>query len=203
MTYFVYWVHLPEHTKEEGYVGITNNPKIRWADHKYQASRGTHRNNYFQNAINKYKDLLIHEIILEGSLEECATYEHELRPSEKIGWNLHIGGECPGMTGRKHTKATKKQLSKLAKEKNFAAVMHNEESWKKISKAMSGGKNHQAKKIICNETGEVFDTVTAASKWLGTSSQAVSKHLNKKSKSVKGYTFNYVKEESECLNTQM
>lgn len=198
MSYYVYWVHLPEHKiKEDGYVGITNNPKNRWADHKYMARKGLHRNSHFQNAINKYQDLLIHEIILEGTLEECANLENNLRPSERIGWNCHIGGECPGMTGRKHTEESKQKMREASIKNNAVSVMHNKESWDKISKAMRGGNNHQAKKIQCNETKEIFDTVTAAGKWLGTSSQAVSKHLKGKSKTVKGFTFNYYEETND------
>lgn len=201
MTYYVYWVHLPEHTdKAEGYIGITNNPTARWADHRYCARKGIHRNPYFQNVINKYGDALVHEVIMEGTIEECAAYENKLRPEEKLGWNISIGGEKAGMYGRKHTQKTKELISKRSKENNCVAYMHTEESWAKISKSMSGKGNHQAKAILCNETGDIFDTVTAASKWLGTSSQAISKHLNKKQKSVKGYTFKYY-EETECLNT--
>lgn len=37
----------------------------------------------------------------------------------------------------------------------------------RISEAQLGGKNHMAKKIICIETGQVFDTVAQAGEWCG------------------------------------
>lgn len=40
--YFVYWVHLPEHSdkKSEGYIGITKNIDTRWKSHKNKNSNG-------------------------------------------------------------------------------------------------------------------------------------------------------------------
>jgi len=86
----VYWVHLPDANIEtDGYVGITNNTKQRWAKHKCLAS-GSH---HLKNAILKYNSDLIWEVIFIGSEEGCTQLEGYFRPEPDIGWNIRSGGK--------------------------------------------------------------------------------------------------------------
>ena len=89
----VYWIRHIKHNDvlSEGYVGITNNLDVRL---KYHTERNT--NKKLRNAINKYGDEIIVDVLYEYDTEEAAIQkEEELRPKEFIGWNLAPGGGKP------------------------------------------------------------------------------------------------------------
>lgn len=89
----VYHVHLPNNTDlSDGYIGVTSRTI---ADR-----RATHKNNAFSKMLD-YKvyvnmrmhwEILVWEIIFEGSRAECNEYEKELRPVKNVGWNTDVGG---------------------------------------------------------------------------------------------------------------
>ena len=91
MTYYVYHIKLPGMGLDEGYVGISKNPKERWATH----NRG--KENYpIQKAIAKYADLLQYEILTcFDTVEEALWLEYTLRPLPRLGWNIAVGGGLP------------------------------------------------------------------------------------------------------------
>ena len=101
----VYWIHKPDQKDEynEGYIGVSKNPNKRWIQHRTDAANNRHPNNYLQNAIIKYKDSLVYEVIFGGTEQQCFEYEKELRPKPSIGWNLMSGGPIGKITeeGRK------------------------------------------------------------------------------------------------------
>lgn len=72
---------------------------------------------------------------------------------ERYGNNLPCS-----FKGQKHSEETKKTLSKKAKERN-----------------MAGSKNPNAKKIICLNTGEVFNSGIDAANWCNGNSKAITK----------------------------
>jgi hypothetical protein len=95
MTYCVYWIRERSHTDlmTQGYVGVSGNVKERFASHKGMWS-GT--NNYLRNAIKKYGwDNLEKTVLLVAEKDYCLGVERKLRPADKIGWNLTIGGGHP------------------------------------------------------------------------------------------------------------
>lgn len=96
----VYWIHKPDHTDiyTQGYIGVSTNPDKRWRQHKTDSKCNRHANNYLNNAITKYGDTLVYEVIFGGTLEQCYSYERELRPKPSIGWNLMSGGEVGKIT---------------------------------------------------------------------------------------------------------
>ena len=92
----VYWIHKPKHTDitKEGYVGITSNKaQERWADHK-SASRSSTKDNckIINNAIRKHKDLIYEVVLVADTRDYCERIEGLLRPTNRIGWNIAIGG---------------------------------------------------------------------------------------------------------------
>jgi len=96
MTHVVYWIRHKNHTNmfNEGYIGVSNNPKNRWLRHwKYNG------NKHLKNAIKKYGwDNLIKEIILFGEKQYCFNIESKIRPAKQIGWNIAEGGIKPPTT---------------------------------------------------------------------------------------------------------
>lgn len=187
----VYWIHLPDQfIKSDGYVGITNNFKQRVQTHKSRAKHENGNCKVLERAINKYEELLQYDIVFEGDIECCALIEEELRPTEKIGWNISIGGGNLPMYGRHHTEEAKQKISKArtgsgngmygrstsdlqkqkASECNLGRVRTDEEK-QKVSKARKGvytrGKNGSAKKVQCMNTGQIFACAVDASEWCG------------------------------------
>ena len=90
---FVYWIHLPNHSDVtiDGYVGIATNFEQRMFAHKSCAKTG--KNQTLYNAIRKHGwENIIKEIILIADENYCFEIEKKLRPSERIGWNIAVGG---------------------------------------------------------------------------------------------------------------
>lgn len=88
----VYWIRRPEYTDifNQGYVGISSQPVMdRWTDHK----RGTNgHNGILKSAITGNKDTVFEVVLVADNREYCEYIEGLLRPSERIGWNLAVGG---------------------------------------------------------------------------------------------------------------
>jgi group I intron endonuclease len=114
----VYWIRTQDHTDifNQGYVGISNNVEKRWYDHKTYT-----KNAHLKNAIQKYGwDNLVKEVILIADESYCLDIETKLRPSDKIGWNIVMGGgKPPSSLGRKYVRSEewkeKQRLSKIGR----------------------------------------------------------------------------------------
>lgn len=94
------------------------------------------------------------------------------------------------MYGKHHSEETKKKLSEIHQGKNPHANKTEEEKeeWRrKISESkkgrFTGEENPRARKVKCIETGEIFDTVTQASKWGGTQRGSIAKQIRGELKS--------------------
>ena len=129
------YVHISPNEKR--YYGITGQKvKYRWRNGK-----GYGENDYFTNAINKYGWNNFKHIVLFDNLtkEEAELLEqmyialYDTTNREK-GYNMTFGGE--GSNGLKHT-----------------------EEWKQEhSEKMSGSNNPRARKVVCLNTREEFNT---------------------------------------------
>lgn len=89
----VYWMRLPEHTDmfSQGYIGISSDVKKRWRSH-FEKNGNVH----FSRAAEKYgRDKIIKEMVLIADKEYCLEIEKKLRPTDKIGWNIVVGGGNP------------------------------------------------------------------------------------------------------------
>ena len=89
----VYWIHRPEHTDmfSQGYIGVSNNTKIRWREHETRTG-----NAHLRRAIAKYSwDNLVKEVIVIADELYCLAVEFKLRSADKIGWNIVAGGGMP------------------------------------------------------------------------------------------------------------
>jgi len=95
----VYWIRAPHHSDmtSEGYIGVSKNAQKRWLyGHNWAHRKNRHDNPLFANAISKYGwDNLIKTVLVIADDEYCYEIERKLRPTEKIGWNLVIGGGKP------------------------------------------------------------------------------------------------------------
>ena len=97
-------------------------------------------------------------------------------------------------------KERKQKLSEANKGKN-KGKKYTEEHKHKISEAKRGSKNPNATKVLCVETGMVFDCIKDASIWLGikytkNGATNIGQCCRGKQKTAYGYHWKYVKEKT-------
>lgn len=142
----------------EGYIGITVKlPKYRFSEHKIKAN--TESSLPISRAIRKYGDEIIIDTLIIGSQEYCRNIEAMLRPNPKIGWNLAIGGQASGTTGRHHTEETKAKLSNILSGRKVSQEIKD-----KISLGQIGRKQSEATKakIAAARKGKKHSDATRA-----------------------------------------
>lgn len=153
------------------YVGQSIDIDYRLKKHFTKLRNGYHENRYLQRSFNKYGE----ESFTKYVLEEC--HKEELNEKEKFwiremnsfedGFNLTIGGE--GVNGWKSdTKFKMKMRELVSGEKNPNYGNHwTDEMKRKLSEQRKGiyinENNPNAKKIICVETLNVYNTIKDAS----------------------------------------
>lgn len=141
---FIYWIRHKDHTDifSEGYVGYTSKTvEQRWKGHQKEVKSSRCPSYPIYNAMKKYGDNIVVDTILEGSEDYCAEIEQKLRPSVKIGWNIHVGGN-KGFKGDTHSEEARKKISLAGKGREFS-----EDHRRKISEA-----NKQ--RVVTDETRE-------------------------------------------------
>lgn len=128
---FVYWIHHIDHTDylTQGYIGVTSNPKRRWRDHKASSKSKRHCNNHLSNALNKYKDEVVFDILFLGEESKMYDKEKELRPVPNIGWNLMSGGPVG-----KITPEGRKKLSEASKGRRRTEAQKEQTRWNNFKK---------------------------------------------------------------------
>jgi hypothetical protein len=95
MTAYVYHIHTDGMGIDQGYVGISIEPKARWGEHHRR-----NENPILSRAIKKYGDNLKHSILsVHDTVEDALWQEHTLRPFKNIGWNIAKGGGMPPSNG--------------------------------------------------------------------------------------------------------
>lgn len=125
----------------EGYIGVTKNPELRFAQHGWKRKNS---NQHLKNALLKYKDRVQFVVLADNlDLESACLLEEMLRPSENIGWNITVGGGIPpNPKGKIRSDAYRKNISKAKLGKNNPMygkkVIFSNEHRKKLSLALKG-----------------------------------------------------------------
>jgi hypothetical protein len=156
------------------------------------------------NAIRKYGDQLVYEVLLQGEQELCELVELEFRNKQHIGWNIAVGGTKSFLGGKhteevlvklrsyRHTDEAKAKMSEAGKGKP-----KSEEHKKRIGDAHRGRKNTlESKKLMSDKkkgisipalkkkvqasTGEVFVGVNEAGEWANTNRSSIKRCANGK-----------------------
>lgn len=187
------------------------------------------RNNYWKNVANKHGvfcEIVANSLTEnEANLLEKKLIEYHGRLDLKTGTlvNLTIGGEgvcgyvctperrrqiSKSNTGRIHTEETKAKISKVHKGK-----VVSEEARKKISASRKGRKHTPSMmealqphfesmriKVICVETGIIYDSQTHAAIAINGCSSCISKVCRFKREKHKGLTWRYLPQEIPSNN---
>src|SRR4030067_980626 len=103
------------------YVGLTSESLDKRKNKHTDCALHNRRKGKFQNAIKKYKDLLVWEVLEQVRTKEQAI-EKEIYYIDKYnsfeeGYNCTLGGESN--FGLKHSDETKRKMSKIAKGRKF------------------------------------------------------------------------------------
>lgn len=133
------------------YIGQTvGKPARRFQLHKSRLKRNKHENPYLQNAWNKYgEEDFVFSVIGIYSWVELDSIEVSFIKQYKelnICYNLESGGHFQ----KTLHESTKKKLSERTKSLGWV-----------------GGNHPRSRKVICIDTGEIFDTVMQTSQFLG------------------------------------
>ena len=171
------------------YVGITGNENLnrRWIN-----GRGYFRNKHFSDAIEKYGwDNFEHKIIAQGLAKESACAlerqlikEYDTQNKEK-GYNITDGGEF-----FRHSEESKKLMSRNRRGKGLHEF--SEEHKRRIKEHHGGGADK--KKVLCIETGIVYESINDAARKIGITKKMISNccrnvsHYN----TAKGYHWEFV-----------
>ena len=102
-------------------------------------------------------------------------------------------GEKHPMYGKHHTEEARKKMSEARKGENnpFFGKHHSEETKSKISEAKN-------KKVICIETGQVFNSLQEVEENMGVCSTSITKCCRGRQKTAGGFHWKYYEEEVEA-----
>lgn len=192
----VYWIRCKDHTDmfSQGYVGVSKNAGLRFSQHQRR-----HENPHLERAIAKYGwDNLVKTEILISDEAYCLDIETKLRPTEKIGWNICVGGGMPPLMigntsrigkpswnkGKTYGDSTKKKISDAVR-----LAMQNPER-KEVSRQLLLGKPGMM--FGKSHTTESRAKMSAAKKGLPSKHKgilATQEQKQKMSKSIRAYSW--------------
>lgn len=176
--YLVYCHITPSNKK---YIGVTHNINSRW----WGNGKGYKGSPYFYNAIKKYGwNNIEHKVLIHGLTEEQAyRWEKKLikyyqTNNSKFGYNYTEGGK--GGSRLKGSKLTEEHKERIS----LSRIGEKNPFW--------GKPTHNAKKITCLETGEIFDSIHRASIAYNLQHQNISKCCNGKRNTCGGYHWMFI-----------
>lgn len=207
-----YLVYMHQFHNGKKYVGITGKSTAkRWKRGK------NYRNNVLMTrAIEKYGWDNIDHTIIESELtkEEAEAKEREMialyqSNVPEHGYNITSGGECVG----KHSFETRQKLSEIKRrlDKDPEYKKRVSESHKgisppnkgmrmtegqkmKISLAKRGCIGHGMKKVICVDTGKIYESITVAARETGANAGRIVDVCKHNRKTTNGCRWEYVRE---------
>lgn len=173
------------------YIGQTTKTlQRRWTKHCIAAKTD---NIPFHRALMKYgfENFTVEQVDIASSIEELnkkeiywIRYYNSLIPN---GYNVCEGGN--GVVGFKASEETKAKLRS-----SHIGKVFSEETKRKMSEAAKGLNHWGTKKVLCVETGDVFDYISLASEKYGISKSNIVQVCKGKRQKAGGFHWKYADE---------
>lgn len=203
----------------EWYVGQSQNVGKRFGTHMRNLTAGKHENEHLQRSFNKYGAESFSFGLLEkcavSDLDECEKKWIAEKDSKKHGYNMTYGGG--GIRGYFFSEEVKQKMSEVHKghavseehrvkmsqaksgeNHHFYGKHLSEEHRQKLSEIFKVKNAHLRKAVRCVETGEIFESISAAAKAVGKNYSTLSE-ARKLGKTCAGYHWEFVETEvSAC-----
>ena len=177
------------------YIGQTTRSLRKRRDNHIDRARNK-STSHFHRSMNKYGfENFKWEIIDSASSKEELDFKESLHiklfNTQQNGYNIADGGFTAGA----HKQETKDKISKTMKGRpcKNAEFLHSKEAIRKGALSRSGIKSSQAKKVMCEETGDVFELISWASKQYKISISGISCCLHGRQKTAGGFHWSFVK----------
>lgn len=175
------------------YIGQSTNLSHRKSCHFFDLNNKRHKNIYLQRAYDVEPENFIFEVICvcgEEELNDLEIYyiEKYKTTNSEYGYNLDRGGNSKG----RMSEETKQKLSKLKRGNKAMCGIKLSEEWKKH---LSEAQPHK-KKILCIETGTVYDSFAEAARITGLNRTKIVSVCTGKRKTTGGLHFKYADEKS-------
>lgn len=155
------------------YIGLTNDAKRRFKEHRVELRGNKHHNSHLQNAWNKYGEDAFEFNILENCPSDKLSDNEKWwisyfdSTNQSKGYNQTTGGEdnygsANPMYGKNHTLESRMKMSKSRKgtqtgsNNNFYGKKHSIESRMRMSKSRTGAGNHKWGTSVIEEWGGLW-----------------------------------------------
>lgn len=204
------------------YVGSAVDFKDRWRKHRQDLDKNKHDNEHLQRAYNKYKDENFEFTILEYVEDKTILIKREQHYINTLNPEYNICRIAGSTLGKKHSEDAKKKMSESRKGKYIGKNSSrygkkvSEETKNKMKKAQKGnnyGKKNPmygkpkpqnagipSKKIICLETGVVYNSMSEAGRELKINESLISRCCSGKIISTRKLHFKYYNKNGEINN---
>jgi group I intron endonuclease len=181
------------------YVGSAKHFGIRMRNHVHQLINGKHHSIILQNHVNKYGIEDMYFVILEFCKWDNTIFQREQFYVTTLEAEFNVLKTIRGEATRKVSKETIEKLVKshLGKKRKPESIAKMKETMKVWIAEMSEEKkenrrkaNHlKRKKVVCNETKIVYNSITEAEKITGCDN--ISQIVNGTRKHSFGFTFSF------------
>ena len=173
------------------YIGQSKDVAHRKACHKYDLEHDCHNNKTLQKEYNENPQAIIFEVLCrcrEDDLDGLERYYIEKYDTIKNGYNSESGG----ISGFKHTKESVRRMSDSKKGNQSMKGIRLSDEWKRhLSEAQP-----RRKKVVCTETGEMFESFAEAARKTGLNRTKIVSCCTGKRKTTGGYHFRYADEKT-------
>lgn len=183
----VYQIRNVENNKR--YIGQSENISHRKACHIYDLKNNRHKNKYLQQEYNENPDDFVFEVLCKcgvDDLEDLERFYIKKYSSNKreTGYNIEGGG----VLNKEVAEETKQGISERMTGNQHMIGKRLSDEWKEH---LSEAQPHK-KKIVCLETGVVYNSFADASRKTGLQRTKIVSACTGKRKSTGGYHFKYV-----------
>lgn len=191
------------------YIGSSVNLNSRKTTHFSTLRKGIHKNPKLQNSYNKYGENAFIFEVLEYVNDNNSLLDREqfyINKYNSVTEGYNILEKAGNSLGYKHSPEVRELISKRQKgEGNYFWGKHLSNEHKARISVGNKGKKHSIdaikktqqahfKPILNIETQKTYNSILHASKELGVSCTAISNVLRGKTKTCKGYHWEYIKE---------